>query len=136
TVSFSSNDLVGHTFGPDSHEVLDVTLRSDALMKEFLRFLDAKVGKDKYVMVVTADHGICPIPEGRTAKGLPAGRIAIGDLLAAGEDALQARYGKLPGHFRPGADSKKTTWIETQSIPWLYLNDRLIKDRGLNKNEV
>jgi predicted AlkP superfamily pyrophosphatase or phosphodiesterase len=35
-VSFTSNDYVGHTWGPDSHEVLDVTLRSDALMKKLL----------------------------------------------------------------------------------------------------
>src|SRR5262249_54885065 len=27
-VSFSSNDLVGHCWGPDSQEVLDITLRS------------------------------------------------------------------------------------------------------------
>ena len=29
-LSFSSNDIIGHAFGPDSQEVLDVTLRSDA----------------------------------------------------------------------------------------------------------
>src|SRR5262249_38103780 len=29
SISFSSNDLIGHAWGPDSHEVLDVTLRSD-----------------------------------------------------------------------------------------------------------
>ena len=28
-VSFSSNDLIGHFWGPDSWEVLDITLRSD-----------------------------------------------------------------------------------------------------------
>src|SRR5205807_8997724 len=28
SVSFSSNDLIGHSWGPDSQEVLDVTLRS------------------------------------------------------------------------------------------------------------
>ena len=35
-VSFSSNDPVGHTWGPDSQEVLDVTLRSDRIVKELL----------------------------------------------------------------------------------------------------
>ena len=62
-VSFSSNDLIGHTWGPDSQEVLDVTLRSDALVADLLGFLDAKVGKDQYLLAVTADHGICPLPE-------------------------------------------------------------------------
>ena len=31
TVSFSSNDIVGHCWGPDSQEVLDITLRSDVI---------------------------------------------------------------------------------------------------------
>ncbi|MFM8272185.1 MAG: alkaline phosphatase family protein, partial [Gemmata sp.] len=48
-VSFSSNDLIGHAWGPDSHEVLDVTLRSDALMADFCAFLDAKVGRGQYL---------------------------------------------------------------------------------------
>src|SRR5207248_1869223 len=34
TLSFSSNDLVGHCWGPDSQEVLDITLRSDRLVKD------------------------------------------------------------------------------------------------------
>src|SRR5262249_21806184 len=63
TVSFSSNDLIGHVWGPDSHEVLDVTLRTDLIVKSLLNFLDDQVGKDRYVLILTADHGICPTPE-------------------------------------------------------------------------
>jgi hypothetical protein len=43
-VSFSSNDLVGHTFGPDSQEVLDVTLRSDRLVAASLFISFVNVG--------------------------------------------------------------------------------------------
>src|SRR5262249_26470921 len=50
TLSFSSNDAVGHAWGPDSQEVLDVTLRSDQIMKRLLSALDAKVGKGQYVL--------------------------------------------------------------------------------------
>jgi predicted AlkP superfamily pyrophosphatase or phosphodiesterase len=35
-MSFSSNDAVGHRWGPDSQEVLDVTLRSDLIVNELL----------------------------------------------------------------------------------------------------
>ena len=63
SLSFSSNDAVGHAWGPDSQEVLDVTLRSDRVMKRLLDVLDTKVGKGKYVLVMTADHGVCPLPE-------------------------------------------------------------------------
>jgi hypothetical protein len=136
TVSFSSNDLIGHAFGPDSQEVLDVTLRSDALMKEFLTFLDDKVGKGNYVLAVTADHGVCPVPEYRKAKGEPGGRIPVGDLLRAGEKALQEKYGKLDGNFESAENSKKTTWIENSAAPWIYVNERLIAERKLDRNEV
>jgi hypothetical protein len=75
-VSFSSNDLAGHAFGPDSHEVLDITLRSDGLMRKLLRHLDEKVGKNQYLVAVTADHGVCPLPSvSKEGKGhyIPSG---------------------------------------------------------------
>src|SRR5213078_1292588 len=62
-VSFSCNDPIGHVWGPDSQEVLDVTLRSDRVVKQLLDFLDARVGRGRYVVALTADHGICPLPE-------------------------------------------------------------------------
>src|SRR5262245_57662149 len=62
-ISFSSNDLIGHNWGPDSHEVLDVTLRSDLIVAELLTFLDERIGKGNYLLALTADHGICPLPE-------------------------------------------------------------------------
>ena len=39
-VSFSALDLVGHKFGPDSHEVQDVLLRLDDLLGDLLATLD------------------------------------------------------------------------------------------------
>ena len=68
-VSFSSNDLIGHAWGPDSQEVMDVTLRTDALLADLLRFLDARVGHGNYTLALTADHGVCPVPEQSAAKG-------------------------------------------------------------------
>src|SRR5204863_3805752 len=85
TISFSSNDLIGHLWGPDSHEVLDVTLRSDLLVRDFLKFLDERVGKGNYVLGLTADHGICPLPEATQAAGKPAERVAARALFTAAE---------------------------------------------------
>ncbi|HUR53182.1 MAG TPA: alkaline phosphatase family protein, partial [Gemmataceae bacterium] len=31
-LSFSSNDMIGHAWGPDSHEMMDITLRSDLMI--------------------------------------------------------------------------------------------------------
>ena len=63
SVSFSSNDLIGHSWGPDSHEVFDITLRSDRLIAELIARLDRDVGAGNYTLIVTADHGVCPLPE-------------------------------------------------------------------------
>jgi predicted AlkP superfamily pyrophosphatase or phosphodiesterase len=56
TVSFSSTDYVGHEFGPRSIELQDTYLRLDETISTFLTFLDAKVGKDNYLLFLTADH--------------------------------------------------------------------------------
>ncbi|TRX41489.1 alkaline phosphatase PafA [Flavobacterium restrictum] len=56
TVSFSSTDYVGHTFGPRSMELQDTYLRLDETLATFLTYLDKTVGKDNYLLFLTADH--------------------------------------------------------------------------------
>jgi predicted AlkP superfamily pyrophosphatase or phosphodiesterase len=56
TVSFSSTDYVGHTFGPRSMELQDTYLRLDQTLATFLTYLDKTVGKDNYLLFLTADH--------------------------------------------------------------------------------
>jgi hypothetical protein len=131
TVSFSSNDLVGHAWGPDSQEVLDVTLRSDALMADLLGYLDVKVGKGNYAVVVSADHGVCPNPEVSAAKGLDARRLSPARLLFGAERVLRDAYGSP-------ADGKKdrSLWIEAIVAPYVYLNHRLLKAKGIDPDDA
>jgi hypothetical protein len=126
-VSFSSNDLVGHTWGPDSQEVFDVTLRSDRLMKDLLQFLDARVGKDRYVVAVSADHGICPLPEVARSRGKKAGRIEA--------RALKTRANKFLNETFNG-DEDSVNWIEAAVYPWIYLNRGVVKARKLPSRKV
>ncbi|WP_309609080.1 alkaline phosphatase PafA [Flavobacterium sp.] len=56
TVSFSSPDYVGHTFGPRSIEMQDTYLRLDETIADLLNFLDKNVGKNDYLIFLTADH--------------------------------------------------------------------------------
>lgn len=131
TISFSSNDLLGHIFGPDSHEVFDVTLRSDRTMADLFAFLDDRVGSGNYLVVVTADHGIAPLPEMSAAKGLPAKRVPLEPLRTGAEQALTAKYGKPIGTSRQPA-----RWIEDVEFPWFYLNLRQIAAHRLDRAEV
>jgi predicted AlkP superfamily pyrophosphatase or phosphodiesterase len=130
-VSFSSNDAIGHTWGPDSQEVLDVTLRSDRVMAEFLKFLDSEVGAGQYLMALTADHGVCPLPELTAVNGTFAKRLSARSIVSATEEHLHVKFDKN------AADPKaKLRWIESVIPPWVYLNHRAIDDCKLNTADV
>lgn len=131
TISFSSNDIVGHAYGPNSQEVLDITLRSDLIMADLLSYLDDKIGKGNYSLALTADHGVCDVPELKAAIGFDAKRVMEVSLLKEAEEALQAQFGKLPGSFETIESMKKATWIETIEEPWLYFNERLCASKGV-----
>jgi predicted AlkP superfamily pyrophosphatase or phosphodiesterase len=93
-VSFSATDAVGHGFGPRSHEVQDVLLRLDHTIGALLAHLDAAVGPDHYVVALTADHGVAPIPEQMVREGRDAGRIDAAVIAARVEQALRGVFGE------------------------------------------
>lgn len=63
TVSFSTVDYCGHIFGPESHEAQDLVIRLDRQLDDFFKFIDKTVGFDNCLFVLSADHGVAPIPE-------------------------------------------------------------------------
>ena len=138
TVSFSSNDLIGHTWGPDSQEVLDTTLRSDAIVESLLLYLDEKVGQGKYAVMLTADHGICPLPEFAAKRGLDARRVSALALIGGGEKFLREKYGEIE-EPKDDADPKTkspTRYLEAVPAPYIYLNHRLLAAKNLKPDDV
>jgi hypothetical protein len=91
-VSFSSLDLVGHNFGPNSHEVQDMLARLDVTIGALIDHLDAKVGRGRYVLALTGDHGVADIPE-----QVGSGRTTSREVSAALDGALQPILG--PGSY-------------------------------------
>lgn len=55
-ISFSSTDYIGHILGPRSIELQDTYLRLDQTIADFLVYLDKTVGKNNYLVFLTADH--------------------------------------------------------------------------------
>ncbi len=92
-ISFSALDLVGHDFGPQSHEVQDVLLRLDAALGSLFATLDRQVGRSRYVVALAGDHGVSPIPEQMAAQGLSAGRIPAQAISGRIEQALGPALG-------------------------------------------
>lgn len=74
-VSLSSTDYIGHTFGPNSIEMEDTYLRLDRDIESFLNFLDKNIGKGKYLLFLTADHGVAHNPNYMKEVKIPAGNF-------------------------------------------------------------
>lgn len=123
TVSFSSNDTIGHEKGPDAPEVRDVTMRTDVVIGRLLDLLDKRIGLKNVLVVFTADHGIAPLPELSQQRRMPGGRLSSKDILAAVNAALSAKYGEAK-------------WVAGYSGPGPYLDHALIAARGLSLEEV
>jgi predicted AlkP superfamily pyrophosphatase or phosphodiesterase len=68
-VSVSATDRIGHRFGPLSREQMDNLLRLDRELGEFFDFLDRTVGKNRWTVVLSADHGVMDSPEDLAARG-------------------------------------------------------------------
>jgi predicted AlkP superfamily pyrophosphatase or phosphodiesterase len=131
SISFSSNDLVGHTWGPDSQEVLDTTLRTDLIIRDLLAMLDEKVGKGKYTLVLSADHGICPLPEASRAAGRNALRVDPRALRKGAEAYLDATFASATKTGKGTA-----SWIEASVSDMFYLNHKLLASRHIKQSDA
>ncbi len=96
SISLSSHDYVNHAYGAESRLSHDHILHLDQHLQAFFRDLDAMVGKDNYVLVLTADHGFMPAPELSQARGHPSGRQSGSQTLARMNQALATRFGPGP----------------------------------------
>jgi len=123
SVSFSSNDYVGHAMGPDSPEAHDITVRTDRVIGKLFDAIDKSVGMSNVVVFLTADHGVSPVPEVNRDRHMPGGRNISADLSKAIEDGLSARYGA-------------GQWIVGREGWQPYFNLTLIASKKLDEAEV
>ena len=112
-LSCSSADLIGHAYGPDSHEIEDYYLRLDAQLGELFTYLDEHVGKDSWVLALTADHGAQPLPEEAAQRGHPTARRVTAEVYRA--QATSAISGALT---RLGLDPQALRHLSHDAV-WL-----------------
>ncbi|MBI1334008.1 MAG: hypothetical protein GC165_14140 [Armatimonadetes bacterium] len=127
-VNLSTNDYVGHQYGPNSPEVMDITIRTDRLLSEFFNHLNAKVpgGMDNVAVVVTGDHGVVPIPEESNDVYKTGVFRGLGDeVKETAQKALTAKFGEGSWLMGDGLYEQN-----------LYLNRDLAAKKGLNMPEV
>jgi hypothetical protein len=132
-LGFSPNDVIGHKWGPDSHEVLDCSVRTDELVQQARVWLDEHVGPGRWTQIVTADYGVCPFPERTAAANPEAERFDPRPELdpAVMGTVLDEKFGPL------GADPKG--WFADggrYQLPHIHLNRAAIEGQGLEVTDV
>lgn len=123
SVSLSGHDYVNHSFSAESRISHDHLLQLDRLFQAFFKDLDAAVGKDNYLAVLTADHGFMPAPEHSAALGHDASRLNPALLAALVNQGLEKRFGE-------------GKWLRGFSGPGLLLNSTLVAQKRLDRDVV
>lgn len=122
-ISYSAPDELGHDMGIRALEMEDMYLRLDLDLARLFKALDQQVGKGKYTVFLTADHGAVDVPEYlKDLKG-SAGYVDMQELASLLEVALSQRYGK-------------GKWLSKHTNDQFFLNDSLIAARKLDVAEV
>ncbi|WP_281971836.1 alkaline phosphatase family protein [Ruegeria faecimaris] len=125
SISLSSTDYVGHVFGPSSLEAEDNFARLDRSISDLLAHVDNTVGLDKTLIVLSADHGAPEHPDYLATVGIEAGLFDF------------QRVDTEPGFVRLQLDfGASRDLIQNFSNPYLYLNQELIGQRGLDPTAV
>ncbi|MDB5749852.1 MAG: alkaline phosphatase family protein [Ramlibacter sp.] len=123
SVSLSGHDHVNHRWSAESRLSHDHLLQVDRLLQAFWRDLDASVGRDNYIAVLTSDHGFMPAPEVLRAQGREAGRLPARELLGRVNGELERRFGA----------PKLVAFISAQA---LVLDRKLLAERQLDLDGV
>ncbi len=93
-ISLSGTDFVGHTFGPDSPEMRAHLKALDRSLGDFIAGLDRRFGRAGYVLALSADHGVTPLPEVSADPG--ALRVVQDDFAKELDADLAAKFGAAP----------------------------------------
>ena len=122
-LSFSSPDYIGHRFGPASKEVEDNYLRLDLEFERLLNYLDEQIGEGEYLVFLTADHAVAEVATHMISENIPAGNLNNSYINAQLKGYTQVTYGE-------------GDWIENMSNEQVFLNHKLIREKGLNLRDM
>lgn len=123
SISFSSTDIVGHMYGPRSIEMEDTYLRLDKDLEELLNALDGEVGKDNYILFLTADHGGGEVPAQLKDLKIPAGYLRAKDMQVQVKNFFQANYGD-------------SAYVLNMSNEQVFLNEQKIRGNKISIDYV
>lgn len=111
-ISLSAHDYAGHSFGPDSPEVEDMTLYEDKLLSQFFEFLNKEVpgGLSNTWIILTSDHGVAPLVSTAKSLNLDSGIF------------LKSQLQDVETHMKKTLGPCKKNWIQGYRSLNFYLN--------------
>jgi predicted AlkP superfamily pyrophosphatase or phosphodiesterase len=121
-LSFSSTDYIGHAVGTRAIETQDTYLRLDQNISDLIDYLDKEVGKNSYVLFITADHGGAENPTFLKDK-----KYAVESLSSKNIDALLSEASK-----KKFADDYFLQY-SNQSV---FINLEKAKQKGVDVNKI
>jgi predicted AlkP superfamily pyrophosphatase or phosphodiesterase len=124
-IGFAATDIIGHTYGPDSHEAMDQLLRLDLVLQTLFDAIAGKVGLANTLVVLAADHGVAPLIENLQSQGLNAQRARTATLLGAVSRAFQIQFPRIGALL-----------VKMYSPPDFYLDTDIIRDHQLSPDVV
>lgn len=92
-ISYSSPDIAGHAFGPDSKEIEDMYIRLDIDLARFLKSLEDSFGSEGFTLFLTADHGVVTVPQKLVDEGLPGGYVFVDEIINKLRASCESRFG-------------------------------------------
>jgi hypothetical protein len=113
-VNLKTPDYVGHRYGPDSPELQATLGALDRDIASVLAAVEAKVGRDGFVLALTADHGMPPEPD--PARGQL--RVYTDDIVSLVHAKLDPQAGALVKHYEP---ENMQLAIDTDRLRGLHL---------------
>jgi arylsulfatase A-like enzyme len=121
-ISYSTPDIAGHAFGPYSRELEDMYARLDRELQRLFASLETRYGKDGFVLFLTADHAVVPVPEMLVKMKMPGGYFFMHDRLQVLRDDFIMKY--------------NTDLLENETNQNIYLNLAKIDSLHLDIDEV
>lgn len=118
-ISYSSTDYIGHNFGVNSKEIEDTYIRLDKELERLFVALDLQMGRGKYTLYLTADHGATHVPQYLKHQKIPAGYFGEANLKPNLEVYIKQNYGVENG-------------ISKVLDHQVYLNEALFKEKKIN----
>ncbi|MFI3262633.1 MAG: alkaline phosphatase family protein [Rikenellaceae bacterium] len=124
-VNFGATKKITELYGVESTEIEDAFYKLDNDLADLIDYLENNIGKDNIVIILTSNHG--------SSDNVAADVIEMGNKITKTFNAMQFEVlikGFLGAMLGPGE------WVSAYKNRQLYLNRRLIYEKGLSLSDI